>query len=253
MGVALYASALAASGDPGAMPYTPYVGAQFDEADDVRMIDHVDPEHVLRYLKRGLDKPTGGVTWKHRTFDDAAALSAAVADELMAGRIVGWYQGRAELGPRALGNRSILIRPDDLQLAARLSRSVKDRAPFRPYAFSITAGDAPSVIELSAAQLRMNRWMQYAVPVKKARAQQLAAAMHVDGTTRVQICYADENPGFHALLAAFGARFGLGAVLNTSFNAGGYPIVSTPAEALSMFARTDMDALALNRTLVWKA
>ena len=252
VGVALYASALAGACDPDAMPYTPYVGAQFDEADDVRMLDHLDPAHVLRYLKRGLDKPSGGASWKHRTFDDRAQLSAAVAERLMSGHIVGWYQGRAELGPRALGNRSILIRPDDVRLAARLSRSVKDRAPFRPYAFSITAKDAPLVIELSAAQLRMNRWMQYAVPVAPAHAPKLAAAMHVDGTTRVQVAYEDENPAYHALLAAFGERFGLGAVLNTSFNASGYPIVSTPAEALSMFARTDMDALVLNRTLVWK-
>ncbi len=252
VGVALYASALAGHGAPAEMPYGPYVGAAFDEADDVAMLDHLDPKHVLQYLKRGLERPTSGARLQHQSFDDRAALARAVAERLVAGQIVGWYRGRAELGPRALGNRSILIRPDDTALATRLSRHVKDRAPFRPYAFSITSEDAPRAVDLTPDQARMNRWMQVAVPVREEARPRLASAVHVDGSTRVQICHADENPAYHALLTEVGERLGLGAVLNTSFNASGYPIVQTPAEALSMFARTDMDSLVLNDTLVWK-
>lgn len=170
----------------------------------------------------------------------------------MAGQIIGWYQGRAEFGPRALGNRSILIRPDDIELALRLSRSVKDRALFRPYAFSIAGEDALRALKLRPEHVRPNRWMQFAVPVKEEVQSQVASALHVDKTTRVQVCYPEDNERYHALLTEFGKAFGLSALLNTSFNASGYPIVSTPVEAMAMFARTDMDALVLNNTLVSK-
>lgn len=252
VGIALYRSALEGGVEPSTMAYTPYVGAAFDEAADIEMLDHLKPEHVLRYLKRGLEKPTSGVNFSHRTFDKLDELYADVADRLMDRRIVGWYQGRSELGPRALGNRSILIRPDDLELATRLSRHVKDRAPFRPYAFSIAEADAPRVLDLTPEQIRMNRWMQYAVPVKADSSERLRGALHVDGTTRVQVCQRSENERYHDLLSAFGTRSGIGALLNTSFNASGYPIVCTPVEALTMFARTDMDVLVLNNTVVWK-
>jgi carbamoyltransferase len=94
--------------------------------------------------------------------------------------------------------------------------------------------------------------MQYAQPVRSARWDKVAAAMHVDHTTRPQVCSGSDNPRYHRLLTAFGERFGLAALLNTSFNPSGYPIVSTPVEALTMFARTGMEALALGNTLVWK-
>jgi len=253
VGVALYRSALDGGIEPNELSYGPYVGAEFDETDDVKMLEHIDPRHVLRYLKRGLESPTSGLNFKHRVFENERELVDDVAARLIDQRIVGWYQGRAELGPRALGNRSILIRPDNVELARRLSRHVKDRAPFRPYAFSITEEDAPRAIDAPPEQLRLHRWMQFAVPVKADVASQLATALHIDRTTRVQVCQRSENPRYHALLAEFGARSGgLAALLNTSFNASGYPIVSTPIEALTMFARTDMDVLVLNNSVVWK-
>jgi carbamoyltransferase len=251
IGSALYASALGGGLAPESMPYPAYVGATFDPADDVAMLEHIKPDHLRRYLKRGLPQ-TAGVKWKHRTFADRAELSAEVARRLMDRQIVGWYQGRAELGPRALGNRSILVRPDDTALAARLSRHVKDRAAFRPYALSLQAEAAAEVLDLGGAAPEAYRWMQFAAPVRDAVRARVVAGTHVDGTTRPQVCRAEDNPAYHALLGAFGASFGLPVLLNTSFNAAGYPIVSTPAEALAMFARTDMDALVLHDTVIWK-
>ena len=167
-------------------------------------------------------------------------------------QIVGWYQGRAEIGPRALGNRSIVVRPDDTVLATRLSRLVKERAAFRPYALSVRTEDAARVLDLAGAAPETYRWMQFAAAVLPEMRDRVRAAAHIDGTTRPQVCSAADNPEWHALLGAFGARFGVGAVLNTSFNPSGYPIVSTPSEALAMFARTDMDALVLDDTVIWK-
>ncbi len=237
--------------EPDGFKYTPYVGASFDERPAVEMLAHVNPDHVRRYLKRGHAQPQG-LRWAHRVFAAEAALCDEVAKLVLEGKIVGWCQGRAELGPRALGNRSILIRPDDPVLAVRLSKAVKDRALYRPYAFSITSADAPRVLDCPVEHHTFNRWMQYAVPVKPEARAQVRAALHVDDTTRPQVCFPEDNPRFHRLLETLGRSTGLSVVLNTSFNPSGYPIVSTPLEALAMFARTDMDALVLNDTLVWK-
>lgn len=251
VGSALYACALEGRTAPERMRYGTYLGPAYDVSEDVAMIDHVDPEHVRRYLKRGVEDGAG-TKWRHRTFDDTEGLVADVAERLMAAKIVGWYQGRAELGPRALGNRSIVIRPDDRNLALRLSRHVKDRASFRPYALSIRAESAAEVLELHGTSPSQYRWMQLAADVREDVRERVAGGLHIDGTTRPQVCTSEENPTWHALITAFGKRFGVDAVLNTSFNAAGYPIVSTPGEALAMFARTDMDVLVLDRTVVWK-
>lgn len=251
VGTALSHAAMHGACEPLALKYTPYLGAAFDERPAIEMLPHVKPDHVQRYLKRGHSQPPG-LKWEHQVFTAEDALCDEVARRVLEGRIVGWCQGRAELGPRALGNRSILIRPDDLALAERLSRAVKDRALYRPYAFSITSADAPKVLDCPAEHLPFNRWMQYAVPVRPEARAQVRAALHVDDTTRPQVCFPEDNPRFHRLLETIGRTSGLSVVLNTSFNPSGYPIVSTPLEALSMFARTDMDALVMNDTLVWK-
>ena len=251
VGTALYYATSQAGGAPARHDYTPYLGVRFDEADDVKIVDFIKPEHFAPYLKRGVSLPAGA-KWRWKTFGSAAELCAAVADRLMDRQIVGWVQGRSEIGPRALGNRSILIRPDDQALAMRLSKNVKERAALRPYAFSVTDKDALRTLDIDPSRVRYNRWMQYAVPVAEGARAQLAGAIHIDGTSRPQVCYAEDNPVYHQLLTAFGERFGLDALLNTSFNPSGYPMVATPVEAMAMFARTEMDALVLNHTMIWK-
>jgi carbamoyltransferase len=251
VGIALGYAALKGDGAPEGQVYSPYLGPALDPEPEVAMLPHLDPARFTPYLKRGV-AAVEGARWRHQHFDDLGALCEDVAARLMQGRIVGWCQGRGEIGPRALGNRSILIRADDAALALRLSRAVKDRASFRPYALSVAAADAERLLDIAPAQRRAYRWMQVAAPVREAFRARVRAATHVDGTTRPQVCHPEENPRLHALLTAFGARFGVAALLNTSFNPAGYPMVSTPTEALSMFARTDMDVLVLGDTVIWK-
>jgi carbamoyltransferase len=251
VGTALYYAATQAGGSPERHQYTPYLGARFDESEAVDTVAFIEPSRIVPYLKSGVTMPAG-TRWRTQRFADHAALCADVADRLIGGAIVGWVQGRSELGPRALGNRSILIRPDDTALASRLSERVKERASFRPYAFAVAVGDALATLAISPGSERNHRWMQYAAPVRQEAHARLSAALHVDGTSRPQVCYPEDNPEFHQLLVAFGERFGLQALLNTSFNPSGYPIVTTPVEAMAMFARTDMDVLVLGATVIWK-
>jgi carbamoyltransferase len=251
VGTALLYAATNSDCKPEGMRYSAYLGASFEDTSFVEMLQHFDPDHSLPYLKRGHEQKEG-IKWHHKTYGDEAELLSDVAQRIADRNIVGWYQKRAELGPRALGNRSILIRPDDLDLATRLSTKVKSRALFRPYAFSVTNDDALKALDVPEEHLAFQRWMQYAVPVRPEMREQTRAAIHCDGTTRPQVCYSDDNPRYHRLLKAVGGRTGLELVVNTSFNPAGYPIVSTPVEALVMFARTDMDALVINDTIVWK-
>ncbi len=251
VGTALVYAATHSDCAPEVMRYPAYMGAEFSEDETIEMLPFIDPDHSLEYLKRGHEQGPG-IKWEHKKFESDEALVAEVAERIAAGQIIGWYQGRAEIGPRALGNRSILIRPDDLELANKLSKAVKDRALFRPYAFSITEKDAHNALDVPADHLRFQRWMQYAVPVKPEVRDKVRAAIHYDGTTRPQVVFPADNPRYHALIEAVGKHTGLEVIVNTSFNPSGYPIVSTPVEALSMYARTAMDALVLNNTIVWK-
>ncbi|MFO0629462.1 MAG: carbamoyltransferase N-terminal domain-containing protein [Polyangiales bacterium] len=251
VGAALFVDAVRAPSPVKTAPYGPYLGPEVDEAPDLAVVDHVRPDHVLPYLKPGVPA-TPGVRWRRARHDDLGSLCEEVARRVEAGEIVGWFQGRAELGPRALGHRSIVARPDDLGVATRLSRAVKERAAFRPYALSLRREDADAILDLDPARRPDLRWMQYAVRVRPEVRARVACGLHIDGSTRAQVCGADDDPTFHALLSAYGRRAGLAALLNTSFNASGYPIVATTLEALAMFARTDMDALVINRSLVWK-
>ena len=230
---------------------SPYLGSNYDEEPDIAMLSHFDVSSWEAYRRPGASSLSGVrlETRRHRDFD---RLVAEVVDELSAGRIVGWFQGRFENGPRALGNRSLLADPSRVDVAHRLSRSVKSRAEFRPYAFSVTAEDAPSCMSLGEAVPVPAKWMQMVADVKGKFQDPVRAAMHVDGTSRVQVCSHEENPRFHLLLSRYGEASGLGALLNTSFNDSGYPIVSTPAEALLMFARTDLDTLVINDSIVRK-
>lgn len=249
VGAALYVDALRSPSPVRVGRYDPYQGPAVDERADLPLVDHVRPDHALPYLQRGAPR-VPGVRWRRASFDDAAALREEVARRLDGGEVVAWVQGRAEIGPRALGNRSILARADREDVAARLSGAVKRRAAFRPYALSVAREEADGLLE-DAGRLDL-RWMQHAVAVRAEARPRVRCGLHVDGTTRAQVCGPDDNPGFHALLRAYGRRSGTAALINTSFNASGYPIVNTPLEALAMFARTDLDALAINNSLVWK-
>lgn len=190
-----------------------------------------------------------------RRFEPTAfeSLAGEVAEDLKKGKIVGWLQGRFENGPRALGNRSLLIDPANRDAARRLSRNVKLRAPYRPYACSVSRERSGDFFDQARDRIPpAMRWMASTHSVREEARAKVAQALHVDGTTRPQIVERSENPRFHRLLEAWESASGNPAILNTSFNESGYPMVSSPLDALLMFARTDIETLVLDDLVLRK-
>jgi carbamoyltransferase len=228
----------------------PVLGKAYDPTPDVAMLSHVKPDRWIRHRTIGSTQPEG-VTLDVCTLDEDRLIDSVVED-IAAGRVVGWHQGRLENGPRALGNRSILLDPSNLEAAGRLSRHVKARAAFRPYALSVAEEDSQRLFESDGPLPRLSRWMQTTAGVRDEQRPRVAAALHVDGTTRPQVCRSSDNGRFHRLLLAYGRRSGVAALLNTSLNDSGFPLSASPTEALLMFARTDMDVLVVNDTIIRK-
>jgi carbamoyltransferase len=172
-------------------------------------------------------------------------LTQRAAAIVAVGKILGWFQGRAEWGPRALGNRSIVADPRRADMKEILNRRIKHREIFRPFAPSILAESTGEWFEKSHPSPFMT--LAYAVrPEKRAL---IPAPTHVDGTGRLQTVTREANPRYHALISAFRDLTGVPVVLNTSFN-DNEPIVCRPEEAIDCFLRTKMDALVMGDFLV---
>ncbi|ULA66882.1 MAG: Putative nodulation protein [Nitrospira sp.] len=168
-----------------------------------------------------------------------------VASELANGRLVFWYQGRMEWGPRALGNRSLLADPRREDMRELINSKVKCREAFRPFAPSVPADRAEEFFDVPAP----SPFMQFTVRVKASAKGILPAVTHVDGTARVQTVTREANPRFYDLLTVFGRLTGVPVLLNTSFNVQ-EPIVCSPDEAVRCFQRTQVDWLVLGNLLV---
>jgi len=179
-------------------------------------------------------------------------LLRQVAEELAQGRIVGWMQGACELGPRALGNRSILAAPHEPGMRERLNRSIKYREEFRPFAPAVPIEQADRYFAVPPGGLRLGRYMSGVFAVRPQWREKLAAITHVDGTARVQAVDPAMAPRFHALLEAYGERTGIPVLLNTSFNLSGEPIVNRAVEGYSTFRRSGIDLLVAGDALVTK-
>ena len=171
-----------------------------------------------------------------------------VADALEQGRIVMWFQGRMEYGPRALGNRSVLARPDRRDLRDRLNLVLKRRVWYQPFCPSMLESDAERMLADWTA--RRNTCMTMAYDVTSCFKDKLAGVVSVNGTCRPQIVADDERGVFADLLRAARTRWGAGVVLNTSFNIHGEPVVCSPEQAIDVFARSGADALAIGPFLV---
>jgi len=182
-----------------------------------------------------------------KTFDDDDALIESAAELISQGNVVGWYQGRSEWGPRALGNRSILANPAIINMKDIINSKIKRRESFRPFAPSVLAED----VKVHFEQDVYTPFMMHVVKIKEKYRGLLPAITHEDGTGRVQSVDADSNPLYYNLINALKARTGFGIVLNTSFNEN-EPIVDRPEQALSCFDRTGMDVLFLGRSLLMK-
>jgi len=183
---------------------------------------------------------------------DVAEETAAI---IAAGKIIGWFQGRMEFGPRALGARSILASPIDGEMQAKLNE-IKDREDFRPV--------APAVVEEEAArwfveggknagsEMRPSPFMLFVVDVRPDAASKIPAVRHTDGTARVQTVSRAQNPLYHDMIAAFGRRTGVPVVINTSFNTRGEPVVCTPRDAVECFHASPLDALVIGSFVLEK-
>jgi carbamoyltransferase len=178
---------------------------------------------------------------------DEAALCGRTAAAIADGKVVGWFQGRMEWGPRALGNRSIICDPRRADMKALLNAKIKRRESFRPF--------APSVLEEAVGQ-----WFEEddAVPfmmqvfqIREEKRKLIPAVTHVDGSGRLQTVSYSTNPRYHRLIQSFRALTGIPMVLNTSFNEN-EPVVCKPQEALDCFLRTKMDLLVIGNTVIFR-
>jgi carbamoyltransferase len=179
---------------------------------------------------------------------DRGPLLEAVAEQISAGNVVGWFQGRMEWGPRALGNRSIVAHPGLPNMKDVLNARIKHREWFRPFAPSILAERQSEYFEHN----HPSPYMLHVYKIRPGKRAQLCAVNHVDDTGRLQSVSRDENPLYYDLIRAFERKSGIPVVLNTSFNEN-EPIVCAPAEAIDCFRRTRMDALAIGPYLALKA
>lgn len=203
------------------------------------------------------------------TTHDDDTLYDVVAEALASEKIVGWFQGRMEFGPRALGNRSILADPRSVHMQKTLNMKVKFRESFRPFAPSVLAEDVSDWFALDAdspymqivAEVRdhlkvpMSHQEQGLFGLEKlniARSS-IPAVTHVDYSARIQTVHRETNPRYHALIAAFKTRTNCPVLVNTSFNVRGEPIVCTPEDAFNCFMDTDMDFLVVGNCLMHKA
>jgi carbamoyltransferase len=179
-----------------------------------------------------------------RRLDDIAEGTAAL---LIQDKVIGWFQGRMEFGPRALGARSILASPIHAEMQARLNE-IKDREDFRPV--------APVVLEERASEWFVDGgvapFMLFVFDVREDKAQFIPAVCHVDGTARVQTINRAQNPRYYDVIAAFERRTGVPVLVNTSFNTRGEPIVCSPRDAVECFWTSPLDALVIGSYLLEK-
>ncbi len=225
---------------------------------------YLGPDYSPQQIQAQLD----AVGAKYQVLDDDA-LFAHAAQLLSDEKVVGWFQGRMEFGPRALGGRSIIGDPRSAKMQSVMNLKIKYRESFRPFAPSVLwervsdyfEQDSPSPYMLIVAPVREGLRTRltgeqeklFGIEKLKLKRSELPAITHVDYSARVQTVHAETNPRYHALLQAFDELTGCGVLVNTSFNVRGEPIVCTPADAYRCFMRTEMDYLIVENFLLNKS
>lgn len=224
LGAALYRASLKEALPQTRMP-VPLLGPGYGEA----------------AIEAALSRFDGRIEWKKL---DSREVTCGIAAKLIAdGRVIAWFRGRMEYGPRALGNRSILADPRHPEMRDRINAMVKKREAFRPFAPACATEEAHRWFEVPP-----NTDLPYMITIVDVRPEfraSLPAITHVNGSARLQTVSAQDNPDFHALLRAVGEATGWQMVLNTSFNVKGQPIVNTPEEAIETFLGTGIEYLFL--------
>jgi carbamoyltransferase len=232
-------------------------GAERDPGCDAMSGSYLGPEFSSKQIVQAIDRYNARACH----YEGFAALAADVASRLASGEVGGWFQGRMEFGPRALGNRSIVGDPRNPEMQKRLNLKIKFREGFRPFAPSVLEEDVAQYFELD----RQSPYMLLVTPVRKDRQQplppdyadrpmydrlyavrsDLPAITHVDYSARIQTVSRATNPRYWTLIDAFKRLTGCAVLVNTSFNVRGEPIVCTPDEAYRCFMRTEMDFLVM--------
>jgi carbamoyltransferase len=203
------------------------------------------PEYGPDEMLAALESVRDAVVWTRER-----DIAGTVARELAQGNVAGWFQGRMEFGPRALGNRSILGDPRDARMKDIMNEKVKRRESFRPFAPAVLEEDAAEYFDLRG--LGASPFMLFAVPVRDDKRAVIPAVTHVDGSARVQTVSRSGNPRFWDLIAAFKEVAGVPVVLNTSYNVKNEPIVCSPADAVRCFLSTNIDCVAIGDFCVRK-
>ena len=200
-------------------------------------------EYSAQQIRKAIDPANFSVN-ECRTQSQTVEI---VADYIASGSVVGWFQGRSEWGPRALGNRSILANPAIPSMKDTINKKIKKRESFRPFAPSVLREDVAKLFEQNID----SPFMMHVVKFKEEFRNTFPAVTHVDGTGRLQTVDRDNNALYYKLISAIKKRTGFGVVLNTSFNEN-EPVVETPEQAIACFNRTDMDVLVIGNFVVTK-
>jgi carbamoyltransferase len=206
------------------------------------------PRHSMTAIESALAAHSGQIDVLR--FNSTAEACRTAAELIAAQKVIAWYRGRMEFGPRALGHRSILADPSGPNMRDRINSMVKMREAFRPFAPAVSLEEVDKWFEV--APMAALPYMIITVDVRPKYRRQLPAITHVNGSARVQTVSANDNLEFHLLLRALGKATGREMVLNTSFNIKGEPIVNTPREALNTFLRTGIEFLFLENIMVSK-
>ncbi|PCH99254.1 MAG: carbamoyltransferase [Bacteroidetes bacterium] len=211
-------------------------------------MDRIEPMYSgalgSKYSKSEIENILEEMKLNYKTYPDEE-LYDKVTEEIIDGGVIGWFQGRAEFGPRALGNRSILVDPRREDAKQLLNKKIKKRESFRPFAPSILKEHVVDFFEEDDEV----PFMEKVFVIREERRKDIPAVTHVDGTGRLQTVDATINEKYYKLISAFKDKTGIPILLNTSFNEN-EPIVNTPKEAIDCFLRTDMDMLVLENFIV---
>ena len=210
-----------------------YLGSEYTDA----QIESFLREHSIAFEK----------------IDDDERFYDFAAQALVDGQVCGWFRGRFEFGPRALGARSIIADPRRAEMKDKLNATIKFREAFRPFAPSVLEERANEFFDIPEAQKHFPaRFMLYVAPVRVEKRSVLPAITHEDGSGRLQTVYRETNPAYHGVIRRFGEITGVPVIMNTSFNLKGEPIVESPAHAFNTFSLSGMDLLFLGNYVVSK-
>ena len=190
---------------------------------------------------------------KYKKIANENALTTYLAGEIAKGKVIGFFHGRAEWGPRALGARSIIADPRREEMKEVVNTKIKFREPYRPFAPVVLAEKAHEYFELGKLEHQyLTNFMLGVFPVRKEKRKVIPAVTHVDGSGRLQIISEKQNARYYNLIRKFGKKTGVYVLMNTSFNLKGEPIVNSPQNAFNTFLKSGLDILALERYIVLK-